>query len=128
VKVGGGDALSANGIKPDIMVAVKPEDEKAYFEDPFKELPSTMSLIAAFGGTPIVATNSANGTNRVARTVRTSEADLIRERKERPGMELEYSSSGASAIEEKPAIHDPVLGRALDLLKAISVIHQGHAP
>jgi hypothetical protein len=51
-------------------------------------------------------------------------------------MELEYDaparkSAGAMSPDqedEKPVIHDPVLGRALDLLKAISVIRQPRAP
>jgi len=131
VKVGDTGALSAGGITPDIQVSVKPEDEKAYFADPFKELPVAANLIAAFGGTPITA----NGTNRTSRASHITEADLIRERKERPGMELEYdppaSKSGSASPDqddEKPVIHDPVLGRALDLLKAISVIRQPRTP
>jgi hypothetical protein len=133
VKVGDNNTLSARGVTPDIQVSVKAEDEKAYFADPFKELPVAANLIAAFGGTPVT---TANGTNRTARASHITEADLIRERKERPGMELEYdppaakSGGGSSADQEdeKPVIHDPVLGRALDLLKAISVIRQPHTP
>jgi hypothetical protein len=133
VKVGDNVTLSAGGVTPDIQVSVKPEDEKAYFADPFKELPTAANLIAAFGGTPVTA---ANGTNRAVRASHITEADLIRERKERPGMELEYdapvSKSGSPLSpgqdEEKPVVHDPVLGRALDLLKAISVIRQPRAP
>ena len=124
VKLGNGESLSANGVKPDIQVPVRPEDEKIYFEDPFRELPSSASLIAAFGGTPAPG----NGTNRTSRTTRTTEADLIRERKERPGMDLEYATPETDANDEKPMIHDPVLGRALDLIKAISVLKQNHTP
>jgi len=50
-------------------------------------------------------------------------------------MELEYDRPRRSQEflvtdqdDEKPVIHDPVLGRALDLLKAISVIRQPRAP
>jgi len=133
VKVGDNETLSAGGVTPDIQVTVKPEDEKAYFADPFKELPTAANLIAAFGGTPVAA---ANGTNRAARASHISEADLIRERKERPGMELEYDPPASKLAgplspgqeDEKPVIHDPVLGRAVDLLKAISVIRQPRAP
>jgi len=133
VKVGDNDTLSAGGITPDIKVMVKPEDEKAYFADPFKEIPTAANLIAAFGGTPVSA---ASGTNHAARASHITEADLIRERKERPGMELEYDPPASKLggplsldqDDEKPVIHDPVLGRALDLLKAISVIRQPRAP
>jgi hypothetical protein len=54
---------------------------------------------------------------------------LIRERKERPGMELQYSNppAGDSASEpEKPVVRDPVLGRGLDLVKGISVMRGSH--
>ncbi len=124
IKLGDGSTLSANGVKPDIQVSVKPEDEKAYFSDPFKELASTASLAGGANGN---GTNKVNGTNRMTRT---TEADLIRERKERPGMELEYSASAESARAsepEKPVVRDPVLGRALDLIKGISVIRQAHS-
>ena len=85
VKLGDGETLSASGVKPDIQVAVKPSEERAYFANPFKEFPSSGSLLASLGVPP---TNSAGGTNRAPRT-RTTEADLIRERKERPGADLE---------------------------------------
>ena len=69
---------------------------------------------------------------RDARTHLT-EADLIRERKERPGMELEYDlaadgSGDATNASEKPFVHDPVLARALDLVKGISALRQAHTP
>jgi len=123
VKLADGETLSANGVKPDIQVNVRPEDEKAYFADPFKELASSANLTAGINGNGA----KTNGTNRL---LRTTEADLIRERKERPGMELEYSSSSPSAREgeaEKPMVRDPVLGRALDLIKGIAVIRQAHS-
>ncbi len=37
IKLGDGETLSTKGIKPDIQVVVRPEDEKAYYADPFKE-------------------------------------------------------------------------------------------
>ena len=84
IKLGGGEALSGAGIRPDIPVMVKPEDEKEYFADPFKELPMPGGLVASLEGTP-------PGTNAPGKVrTRTTEADLIRERKERPGMDLEY--------------------------------------
>lgn len=121
IKIGDGETLSASGVRPDIQVAVRPEDERAYFADPFKDLASL--AVGANGN----STNKVNGTNHMTRT---TEADLIRERKERPGMELEYSASSESARAsepEKPVVRDPVLGRALDLIKGISVIRQAHS-
>jgi hypothetical protein len=123
--LGDGEPIPAGGIKPDINVAVRPEDEKAYYADPYKELPSTISFSTALMGTPPTTT-----TNR-PRT-RTSEADLIRERKERPGMELEGSTqaddNSSRADSDKPVVRDPVLGRALDLVKGIAALKQTRTP
>ncbi len=120
IKLGNGEMLSPEGVRPDIQVAVSPEEEKMYYADPFKEIikPSVFPLSMALG------TNGAgtNGTNRV-HVPPTTEADLIRERKERPGMELEGTvSASREATPEKPVVRDPVLGRALDLIKGISVL------
>ena len=124
IKLGDGQALTSAGIKPDIQVSVKADDEKAYFNDPYKDF-------AAVGG---------EGTNTVGRvSPRLSEADLIRERKERPGMELEYTlfpddktdptidSSAINLAKPKSVVHDPVLGRALDLIKGIAAFGSSHA-
>jgi hypothetical protein len=74
-------------------------------------------------------TTSTNATNHPART-RTTEADLIRERKERPGLDLDYANPAdlSETKPEKPVIQDPVLGRALDLIKGIAAIRQSRAP
>jgi hypothetical protein len=120
IKLGDGQALPAQGIKPDIQVTVSPEDERTYMTDPFKEVSRPSSLFAGLGG---VGTNAANGTNRSSRRI--NEADLIRERKEGPGKELDYSSAPTRVADaEKPVIRDPVLGRALDLIKGIAALGQ----
>jgi hypothetical protein len=124
VKLGSGAELSANGMKPDILVPVRPDEERIYYSDPFKEIVLPQTLVAAFSGVP------ASATNRPTR-IRTTEADLIRERKERPGAELEGqapTTSPADADSGKPVVHDPVLARALDLLKAISTMHTTRTP
>jgi hypothetical protein len=126
VKLGNGDALSASGVKPDIQITVKPDDEKNYYADPFKAISSSGDLAGPAG-------DSAQSTNRVSRPHLT-EADLIRERKERPGMELEYGEpapaegDGAANATDNPLVRDPVLARALDLVKGISALRQPRAP
>jgi hypothetical protein len=125
IKLGDGEVLSTSGVNPDIRVMVGPSEERVYFADPFKEVPAPARLLASFGAT---ATGAAAGTNRPPRA-RTTEADLIRERKERPGADLEVpylgpsvAPSGPDAERDRPVIRDPVLGRALDLIKGISAI------
>jgi hypothetical protein len=124
VKLGNGETLSVHGVKPDIQVAVNPQDEKAYLADPFKELSKPPTLLAGALFTPAAGTNATAGTNRAGRG-RVSEADLIRERKE--GRELDTSEPTLRDLEpQKPVVRDPVLGRALDLIKGLSVIQQAH--
>lgn len=126
IKLGSGEALSSKGVTPDISVSVKAEDELAYYNDPFKELPSSSGLIASLVGES--AAGATNATNH-GRSVRINEAELMRERKANPGVELDGStppSPGSEPTVEKPVVHDPVLGRALDLVKGISVVRQSH--
>jgi hypothetical protein len=73
-------------------------------------------------GGALVATNLAQGTNRTRRP-RFNEAELVRER--RDGLVLDSDLSGAaSGDSEKPAVRDPVLARALDFLKGLTVMRQ----
>lgn len=120
IKLDNGDALTAAGVKPDIEIAVKPAQEKAYFNNPFKDQGSS-------GGSSGTDATADNSTNRITRTHLT-EADLIRERKERPGMELEYQPGTVDTESGKPMVHDPALARALDLVKGISALRQTHSP
>jgi hypothetical protein len=124
VKLGNGDALSATGVRPDIQVNVKPEDEKAYYANPFKD----QSASAGTDG----GDSSADATNHTSH-LHLTEADLIRERKEHPGEELPYDEAvllgeDNSAQINALAVRDPVLARALDLVKGISALRQPRAP
>ncbi len=125
VKLGNGDALLASGVRPDIQVSVKPEDEKAYYADPFK----TPASMAGTGGTD---SSAEAATNRISHPHLT-EADLIRERKEHPGEEMPYEEAALLGEDNSDQINatvvrDPVLARGLDLVKGISALRQPHAP
>jgi hypothetical protein len=117
VRLGDGTALSPEGVKPDITVEVNPQEERAYYGDPFKELPKT-NLLAA---TTISVTNPANGTNRTRRA-RFNEAELVRERKE--GADLDLETPGSETDTGKTVVRDPALARALDVLKGLAVVRQ----
>ncbi|EEF58304.1 S41 family peptidase [Pedosphaera parvula] len=122
IRLGDGNPLPAQGIKPDIQVAVSPEDERSYVADPFKEIITPSNLLATTGNS---GTNGAATTNRTFR--RLNEAELMRERKE--GLRdldsvVPSSTPAQSADTEKPVVRDPVLGRALDLIKGIAAIKQ----
>lgn len=117
IRLGDGSALSAQGIKPDIAVEVRAQDERAYYADAFQSMARTNMLAA--GG--LGATNQVNGTNRVPRRTRFNEAELVRERKEGISPDLE-TPIGRDTEPEQPLVHDPVLARALDVLKGLAVV------
>jgi hypothetical protein len=101
-------------IKPDIAVTVKTADEKIFFENPYATLAQS-------------ETNSSAGTNDFLPFIdHTSEADLVRE-KIKDGDEDEDSIPPRPTEPQKPFIHDPVLARAVDLIKALAVVRQSHA-
>jgi hypothetical protein len=115
-----GSALSPQGVKPDIEVNVTPQDERAYMADPFKDLRRTNVL----AGGPLVSTNNAAGTNRVRRA-RFNEAELVRERREGVNGDVELTTGEEDP--EHPTVRDPVLARALDVLKGLTVVRQSRS-
>ena len=118
IQLGDGSALSAQGLKPDIEVAVNPAEERGYYADAYK-VPSRAELLAA-GSAGL--TNLASGTNRPVRRPRFNEAELVRERREG------ISEADMTALRErdadKPLVSDPALARALDLLKGLALVRQ----
>ena len=117
VKLGSGETVPAGGLKADIQVEVSPEDEKQFFADAYKILPKSTA-----GG---VANLSV--TNRPPRH-RLNEAELVRLARERldPDDESSLPKVKPAAV-EKPVITDPVLARALDLLKGLAVVRARRA-
>jgi hypothetical protein len=101
-------------VKPDIAVTVKIADEKMYLENPYAALAQD-------------ETNSSTVTNDFSPFIdHTSEADLVRE-KIKDGDQDEDSMPARPTEPQKPFIHDPVLARAVDLIKALAVVRQTHA-
>lgn len=100
VKVGpGARPLSFSGLPPDISVEVPDADERRFIEDPFYQ-----------------PTSSGPG----ARAPRLTEADLVRMHREGLG-----GSPGRTRRAEPsagPRVTDPVLARALDLLKSLAIL------
>lgn len=109
VKLGDGSSLPAKGLRPDIVVSVKPGDERAWLEDPYR------GTAGVRRGTNVVGA----ATNRPARL---TEADLVRMK--RQGFNLDDDEPAGLArppAAEAPVVMDPVLARALDLLKGLAV-------
>ena len=120
VHLGDGSSLSGDGLKPDIQVAVGASAEQSYYADAFSEALKTNPTTETSG----VLTNTASGTNRTRRP-RFNEAELVRERKTGPLLDSDLDA--ASAEPEKPLVRDPVLARALDVLKGLVLVRQSHS-
>src|SRR5262249_16179841 len=104
------------GVKPDITVVVSPEEERAYYADPFRMQPG----VNASAGAEQTLSDASNGTNR-ARRARLSESELVRERREGTNLDDERPARRERGP-EKPLVRDPALARALDLLKGLAVV------
>ena len=97
-------------LKPDISVPEKPDEAKKFLENPFGTLPRE--------------TNSVSATNDFLSFVdHTSEADLVRA-KIKDGEQDENLPSEREAEPPKPFIRDPVLARAVDLIKGLAIVRQ----
>ena len=121
VRLGEGVVLPAQGLRPDINVEVSPVAEQSYYADAFKEVLRTNNLIAT---NSLASTNPSMGTNR-ARRPRYNEAELVRERK--LGTIIDNDLDNTNAETEKPMVQDPVLARALDVLKGLSLVRQSRS-
>jgi len=127
----GGSAISR--VQPDIAVAVIAGDERGLYENPFQ------TMVAG-------NTNSSAGTNFLPYVEHTSEADLVRQR-QKDGKLIkapqsredlmreksegddgdEDSAPAHAAAPQKPVICDPVLARAVDLIKGLAIVRESHS-
>ena len=114
VKLAGETPLAA-GVPPDIQVTVPVANERMFLNDPF----AVVSKITT-------ATNSTlTATNRPVRRTRTTEADLVRARRE--GLSLDGDLPPQREPDTEPRlIRDPALARAVDLLKGLAVVRRAH--
>lgn len=120
LKVGEGKELPLTGLKPDIEVAVSPEDERDWYEDAFKAPARTVAMAS------LNSTNdaSASDTNRTPRR-RLNEAELVRMSREGRINEPVATNAPLRATEPAPpVVSDPALVRGLDLLKGLAVVQQ----
>lgn len=105
---------AADNLQPDISVPVAAVAEKGFLENPFGTL--------AQG-----ETNSSAGTNDFLPFIdHTSEADLVRA-KIKDGDEDDNLVPGRPSEPQKPFIRDPVLARAVDLIKGLAIVRQSRS-
>jgi carboxyl-terminal processing protease len=121
IKLGDGTVFRG-GIKPDIAVKTNPEEDRAYWEHPYQTPGQT-------GQTNAAGTTVAAGQSQAPEDVspRMNEAQLVRDQRE--GVDLEPRVSAGGRFQTDPGlkiVRDPVLARALDLLKGLAVVQKGH--
>jgi len=130
----GGSVISR--VQPDIAVTFTAGDERVFFDNPYQTI--------AAGNT-----NASPGTNFLPYVDHTSEADLVRQR-QKDGKSLnvpatgfrdygpvrvknqdsdgdEDSASARAAELQKPVIRDPILARAVDLIKGLAIVRESHS-
>jgi len=123
IKLANGKEFPMAGLKPDIFVEVNPEDELAWLEDAYKVVgKSTARTPGLTNGALPPDIAGAFSTNRAGRR-RLNEAELVRMLREGFNPENE-TALGAKEFSDraKGLVSDPVLGRALDLLKGLTVV------
>lgn len=119
LKFGDGHTISAQGLKPDILITLPPEDEKAYFEDPFRI--TTRPVVRTDTSTNGISSTDTNRSRR-----RLNEAELVRLQREGASPELDVTARSPKEL-ERSLVTDPALARALDLLKGLAVVQQRKA-
>jgi len=117
VKIAGGAPIDRKGLKPDIEVAVSLAEERAFLQDAYRPAvrPDRVASLAT-------GQNPFGGTNRVRRRV--TEADLVRMQRDGMDLDADFVTGREAGPNRPPVIADPVLARAIDLLKGLSVVHQ----
>ncbi|MFM1769639.1 MAG: hypothetical protein RJA22_2168 [Verrucomicrobiota bacterium] len=123
VTVANNKPIPASGLPVDIAVGIPADDERASYDEAFKVLPTAARAAAV--------ELSLQSTNRPARR-RPNEAELVRLSREeleppRPAPSTNRPGPGPEAP-TLPLVHDPVLARAIDLLKGLAVVRQFRAP
>jgi C-terminal processing protease CtpA/Prc len=102
VKLREGTEVPPGGVTPDIAISASLADERSFLENPYGSSGRT---------------NAAAGT----RPARLTEADLVRMRRERRDTPSRAPVE-TPATSVAPVVADPVLARALDLLKGIALV------
>lgn len=112
VKLASG-ALPTSGVTPDIQVVVPIANERIFLNNPY----------AVIGKLTTATNSSVAATNRPVRRTRTTEADLVRARREGLSLDSELPPQREPEA-EPPLIRDPALARAVDLLKGLAVVRR----
>ncbi|HEU6448138.1 MAG TPA: S41 family peptidase [Verrucomicrobiae bacterium] len=100
-------------IEPDVAINIKPSEEKEFLQNPY----------IAFAQSD---TNSAGTNSFLSFVEHISEADLVRA-KIKDGAEAENFMPAPKAEAPKKVLRDPVLARALDLVRGMAIFNESHS-
>jgi len=103
VKLGDGEEIPESGIKADIQIETPAGKEREFYDEPIAPEPVAGTV-----------------NTRSQRRPRISEADLVRERLE--DTNIADIVQARQSETERPVMRDPVLARAVDLLKGLAVM------
>lgn len=104
VELGDGTAIPRKGLTPDIGIDSSIADDRHYMDNPYW------------------ASESSEEIKEPALQHRITEADLVRQRREGLPLQDIISSEPDRPANMPKLVKDPALGRALDMLKALSVV------
>jgi hypothetical protein len=128
VKLNGSDISS---VQPDIEIAVSPKDERAFYAGEFLDIPKISDIAS-------MATNKVGTTNLTMRRPRLNEAELVRAHRQGLNPDdiarsldgriepAELTDQPRVNVPATPVIRDPVLSRAVDLLKGLAIVRQSN--
>lgn len=119
IKLGDGSVFSG-GVKPDIAVDINPALEKAYWEHPYQG-PAQSGTASVTGTNADLAGASSTDESGYHRF---NEAQLVREQREGADLEAAFSGREDQPDPSLKVLTDPVLARALDLLKGLAVVQK----
>lgn len=124
--LGDGSALPAGGVRPDISVTVNPEAERIYYTNAFAVLYGE----GGPGGPRVASANGTEATNLASAQPPLNEAELVREHRESLDRDMGEAPlpkpKPKPAKAAKPLVTDPVLARALDLIKGLTLVRGNH--
>ena len=120
--------IDRKGLTPDIKIQVPLAEERAFLQDAYRPLPRLSASgrdMASASANGTNQTSAAAGTNRTSRR-RLNEAELVRMQREGIDLDSEFLPGRDAGPLAPPVITDPVLARAIDLLKGLSVGQPPH--
>ncbi len=122
VKVAGSAVIERKGLNPDMPVEISLAEERAFLRDAYRPVsrPDRVATNAA-----VTNLTASSATNRLRR--RLNEAELVRMQREGIDLDSDFITSREAGPDRPRVITDPVLARAVDLLKGLAVVHPARA-